>query len=287
MSATVYYHGNCPDGFTAAYVAHCALPTARLVACHYGIEPPMPHEGAGQFVYFVDFCPPRATLDAMVAAGHTVTVLDHHKTAQADLADWTGGAQVFDMERSGAGIAWDFFVDSPVERLGYSPLVAYVQDRDLWRHQLQYSKEVSAYIMSWEYTLENWRNIDAWLRTGFQACVAEGRGLLRLKRKDTDMICRQAYRAFIGGHEVHVVNATSLWSEVGDEMLQRHAKDPFAASYCDLKNENLRMWSLRSRQGEGSFDVSQIAAMYGGGGHRNAAGFRTTRPERPIDNVGV
>jgi len=34
----------------------------------------------------------------------------------------------------------------------------------------------------------------------------------------------------------------------------------------------------------GDFDVSEIAKQYGGGGHRNAAGFRTARPPLLIDD---
>jgi nanoRNase/pAp phosphatase (c-di-AMP/oligoRNAs hydrolase) len=43
--------------------------------------------------------------------------------------------------------------------------------------------------------------------------------------------------------------------------------EPFAAAYFD--RADARVFSLRSRG-----DVSAIAKAYGGGGHRNAAGFQ-------------
>jgi nanoRNase/pAp phosphatase (c-di-AMP/oligoRNAs hydrolase) len=46
---------------------------------------------------------------------------------------------------------------------------------------------------------------------------------------------------------------------------------PFAACYYD--KPGARVFSLRSR-GDDGMDVSAIAAIYGGGGHRNAAGFQ-------------
>jgi len=46
---------------------------------------------------------------------------------------------------------------------------------------------------------------------------------------------------------------------------------PFAACYYD--RPDARVFSLRSR-GEDGLDVAEIAASYGGGGHRNAAGFQ-------------
>ena len=48
---------------------------------------------------------------------------------------------------------------------------------------------------------------------------------------------------------------------------------PFAACYWDTPTG--RVFSLRSTT-EGS-DVAKIAATYGGGGHRSAAGFQAPR----------
>ena len=46
--------------------------------------------------------------------------------------------------------------------------------------------------------------------------------------------------------------------------------EPFAACYYETAKG--RVYSLRSR--EGGVDVSVIASLFGGGGHKNAAGFR-------------
>lgn len=280
MNTHIFYHGNCPDGFTAMYVALVQHPSAVTHECHYGPAFKWPQEKS--FCYIVDFCPTRAEIEDGITQGHRIIILDHHETAEAALKglDAPNLTVQFDMKRSGAGIVWDWFyggITGESPSMGYSPLVAYVQDRDLWRHELQYSKEINAYIMSMDYTVENWLQIDGWLRSRFIDCKNEGAAILRCKAKDTAMIIKQAQFAFIGGHKVPVVNATSLWSEVGDALLAAYPDAPFAASYCDLKGER-RMWSLRSKQGENSFSVSQIASMYGGGGHRNAAGFRSGKP---------
>ena len=46
--------------------------------------------------------------------------------------------------------------------------------------------------------------------------------------------------------------------------------EPFAACYWDTPTG--RVFSLRST--DDGLDVSEIAKKYGGGGHRNASGFR-------------
>lgn len=279
MKTSVYYHGNCPDGFTAAWVARILYPTATFVPVHYTDEWKTPPPDEPGFVYFIDYCPPLDVLHGWRALGHSITVLDHHKSAEPILKMW-GGHYVFANERSGAGIAWDYFFAGSM----YPPLVAYAQDRDLWQHKLQHSREVNAYIMSFQYTFENWMEIDVDLRTAFRECVDQGTAIERYKAKDTAMICAQTTWEFIGGHKVPVVNATSLWSEVGERLLALNDA-PFVASFSDTKH-GTRVWSLRSRQGADSFDVAQIAGMYGGGGHRNAAGFRTPRPPA-LDDKGI
>ena len=87
----------------------------------------------------------------------TLVVLDHHKTAAADLAGLgTTGPNIhleFDMRRSGARLAWDWF--HPNERR-CSLAVRYVEDRDLWRCALPYSRQVTTGIDAYEQTLESW-----------------------------------------------------------------------------------------------------------------------------------
>ena len=40
-----------------------------------------------------------------------------------------------------------------------------------------------------------------------------------------------------------------------------------------MRSDGLKIWSLRSDRNLGDFDVSAVAKLRGGGGHRNAAGF--------------
>lgn len=122
MTRTIcIYHANCADGFTAAWCVRYALgDTVEFIPAEYGSEPP---DVAGAHVIIVDFSYKRPVLERMAQDARTILVLDHHKTAQADLAgmpapssDWTWqisleGSHValFDMDRSGAQMAWDFF----------------------------------------------------------------------------------------------------------------------------------------------------------------------------------
>jgi uncharacterized protein len=72
----------------------------------------------------------------------------------------------------------------------------------------------------------------------------------------------------IGGFDVPVANLPyTLSSDAGHLMAQN---EPFAACYWDTPDG--RVFSLRSS--DAGQDVSAVAKSYGGGGHRNAAGFQ-------------
>src|SRR5688500_3788876 len=100
----VLYHGNCHDGFGAAWAARRKFGDAAVYQpVTHGYPPPtMP---PGSEVLIVDFAYPRSTL-LELDDQHQVQVLDHHKTAQTDLEGL--GFCIFDLERSGAMLTWEY-----------------------------------------------------------------------------------------------------------------------------------------------------------------------------------
>jgi nanoRNase/pAp phosphatase (c-di-AMP/oligoRNAs hydrolase) len=107
---------------------------------------------------------------------------------------------------------------------------------------------------------------------GYHRIVTEGTAM---QRYADSLVREQAGRAIpmtLAGYEVPVVNTTTLFSEVGDYLCQKHPAAPFVAYYFDRHDQ--RQWGLRSR---GGFDCSVVAQTFGGGGHPGAAGFVTAK----------
>jgi oligoribonuclease NrnB/cAMP/cGMP phosphodiesterase (DHH superfamily) len=255
----VIYHANCIDGFTAAWCAWRRYgDTAEYIPAQYGEEPP---DVTGSEVLIVDFSYPRETLLEMVTGSKTLRVLDHHKTAEADLAglDFC----TFDMSRSGAGLAWDELHGGPRPQL-----VAFVEDRDLWRWRLPDSKEVSAYIGSWERTFERWEMLRELLDDERETAVSQGSAILRALDAYVDHLRDKWRLCKLGGYEVPVINTTHAVSELVGKIAEVSGAK-FAVGWFE-SGEGDFVYSLRSR---GDFDVSTVAKLYGGGGHKNAAGF--------------
>lgn len=254
----VVYHGHCPDGYGAAWAAWKALADrATYIPAMY--DQPLPAFPRHAKVLFVDFCPSRGIALALAPSVEEVMVLDHHKTS-AEAMEGVSWAH-FDMDHSGAYLAWVHFHGEPAP-----DFVKYLEDRDLWRFKLPYSREIAAALGSYPMTFEVWSMI---AEMGMEKLKLDGGVILRYQSKKIDEMCsRVAWKDF-DGHKVPVVNATVLFSEVGDKLCQIYPDVPFSAYYYD-RADGRRQWGLRS---PGRFDVSEVARKRGGGGHPGAAGF--------------
>lgn len=295
----VIYHGDCYDGFGAAWAAYQKLgPEVEYHPAKYGQPPPDVRE---RRVWVVDFSYPRDVLLRMDDEAVSLTVLDHHKTAQADLEGLP--FCTFDMEKSGAVLTWEHFLPG----IAVSLLLQYVQDRDLWRFELPHSREFSAALRSYPMDFAEWDRIAdrfvaltgnaappgprQWIHPMFE----EGTAILRHTQEEVRRISDRAVwveirtPAFVDNSNrpvplnVPMVNATSFFSEVGDELCRRHPDAPFGLYYMD-RDDGKRQWGMRSRPSEKypeGFDTSEVARSLGGGGHRNASGFVTSFGEWP------
>lgn len=279
MKMIVIYHANCIDGFTAAYVAWCEYGgDAVYVPAQYGEPPP---EVVGKDVLVVDFSYPRTTLEKMAAEAKSIRVLDHHKTAEADLSGLP--FCTFDMLRSGAGLAWDELHG------GERPaLVDYVEDRDLWNWKLPDSREVSAWLSSFKPDFHVWETLAGVLQNDRPVAVGQGTAILRALNGYVDSLSQKYAVHPIGGHAVPVINTTHAISELVGQLASLTGV-PFAAGWFQ-RHDGKFVYSLRSR---GDFDVSEVAKRFGGGGHKNAAGFTVdalvhdATPPNPAGEVGV
>lgn len=260
----VIYHANCVDGFAAAWCAWRKYgDSAKYIPAQYGDPPPPVLD---EDVLIVDFSYRRETLLAMRhQSSGNFRVLDHHKTAEADLAGL--GFCTFDMSRSGAALAWDVLHGGARPRI-----VDYVQDRDLWQWKLYESRAISAWLSSWSFDFAVWENLAHDLKMDFENCRAQGAAILRALDGYVDANSKRFRVGPIGGHEVPIINTTHAISELVGRLAEL-AGVKFAAGWFQ-REDGLFVYSLRSR---GDFDVSEVAKQYGGGGHKSAAGFTVDR----------
>lgn len=254
----IAYHADCPDGFCAAFVVQKQWPTAELLPCTYGMLPPL-DACNGKNLIVVDFSWKREVCLALQRLTNSILILDHHQTAEAELHDLSFAQ--FDVTRSGAQMAWDYCF---LKRRPW--YVDYTADRDLWRWKLPESRAVSAYIMALPHTIAAWEELDR--MTAFEA-AALGRGALAHVEHYVTKVCEQAYAGRWQGLSIKIVNAAYLnISDVCNRLCEQGAQVGLG---WFVRGDGLIQFSLRSI---GEIDVSELAKQFGGGGHRNAAGFQ-------------
>jgi oligoribonuclease NrnB/cAMP/cGMP phosphodiesterase (DHH superfamily) len=272
----VIYHGNCADGFSAAWCFWRKYGTgADYVA---GVHQQDPPDVTGRDVYLVDFSYKRAVVEQMLKVANSVCLIDHHKTAIEDLQplfmqDSGAGepkklAHFTDLNRSGATLAWDYLFPGEDRPL----LLGHVEDRDLWRFKLPGTREIHAVVFSLEYSFETWDKLMSADQVELLKMTAAGAAIERKHHKDVaELVAVCKRRMVIGTHDVPVASLPyTMASDAAHLMAQG---EPFAACYWDTADG--RVFSLRAT--DDGVDVSDVAKLYGGGGHAKAAGFKVPR----------
>lgn len=268
------YHADCSDGFGAAWVVNHFLGKGKVSfhAASYNQPPP---DVTGNHVIIVDFSYPADVLVAMSKIALSITLLDHHKTAEEALSGVQARVAIergcpvyieFDKARSGARMAWDYYA------FDHEPppaLLRRIEDRDLWKFNYADTKAVTAALYSYPMEFQVW---DELMARPIGDLALEGAALLRDQDRKIAQVTATSLRSMmIGGVLVPVVNCPGfMYSEVASRLAVAGC---FAACYTDTASH--RRFSLRST--DAGVDVSEIAKLYGGGGHRNAAGFEVPR----------
>lgn len=239
----------------------------------------------GKNVALLDFSFDVEATSRQVAVASQYVVLDHHASAQENLKALPDANKMFEIKMSGATLAWNFFHPGTEIPL----LFRYVEDKDIWRWALHSSDAFGAAFELTvdlpgigEVTCKDFVPLDRLFKGGdeaLQRLLVTGNTILRYQNsvvaKHTRKYTRRRLKQ-LPEFVCAVVNATTLVSEIGDAL----AKEPgvnFAFIFTQESESADCQWryriSLRSCfPQEGQADVSAIAKLFGGGGHRTAAG---------------
>ena len=267
-SPLVIYHANCSDGFAAAWAVRRRFPGAELYAATY--QTPAP-EVRGRDVVIVDFSFSREVTERLRAEAREFLLLDHHATAEDDLAGVPGC--FFDRTRSGAEIAWDWFHLTP-----RPDFLTYIGDGDRWAWELADSRTINEYLRIAPKTIES-----------YDALAELSPEELR-RRGEIARLASSNYRALVAGNALPAIIA-----EIPEDGIDPRFREPtlgvnappwnhselladlalrspagYAFSYYQKGDGS---WSYSFRAAPGGPDVARFAKQFGGGGHPSAANF--------------
>ncbi len=261
----VIYHKRCPDGFGAAYAAWKKFgDAAEYIPAGYGDTA---LEGLeGKEIYLLDFSYEiPGEMERLAKIASRFVALDHHQSSKqlVEIAP----EHVYDENRSGATIAWSFFhPDTPIPRL-----LSYIEEGDLYRYALPESRDVFSYLVVQPDDFAMWDTLmqtleDDAVRTKFLIKAAAYTEYFELLAK---ISVEAAKKVSFEGYECYFTTAMpsiTMRSYVGHEL---YKKLPPLALVVSAHPDGFGV----SIRGDGTVDVSKIAAKYGGGGHPGSCGF--------------
>lgn len=278
IKAIIVYHAQCLDGFAAALAAWLKYgDDALYLPARYGneddIRTVLQHCKPHREVIIVDFSFPLDVLQQIEDASSFVTMLDHHKTAfemfnaplETPFEERTAEHYYFlDNTKSGCLLAWEYFWGADPAPLAFQ----HIDDRDRWQFKMQGTKEFNAAL--WNHP----RDFAAWWKlfepAGVTQLYQEGEALLKAQALHVEYAVKRARPVTLLGQKGLIINSDQDISEIGHAL-------------CSLNNTFGMIWYIDSTgnvacslRSNGDYDVSAIAKQFGGGGHKNAAGFKLT-----------
>lgn len=259
----VIYHFPCHDGFTAAWCAWKYLKqfgNIESIVFHGTKHGDTCPDVTGKNVLIIDFSYKREILLELHEKASNLIVLDHHISAQKELENLDFA--FFDMTRSGAGLAWDYFWYTESR----PRLINFVEDRDIWRWTHEGSAEFMTAFM--ELVPTQFEEYNKYLDDEVvEEMINNGKVLKTYADNKVKRLAEKAGNAEFLGYKIKIVNASDHISDLGNYLSTDC--DFVLIWYHDAINNKFPI-SLRSN---GVVDVSEVAKKFGGGGHKAAAGF--------------
>jgi len=262
------YHKNCLDGKAAAAVVLRHAPDAELVPMQYGETAPTVE---GRDTYVVDFALSIEGMRALKAQASSLTWIDHHASSLPIRARLGWGH--LDVSTCGAVLTWRTLFPTDIP----PTILAYIEDKDLWRWALPDSRAVAAGLAR------------AFAGTKVEGILeADVTAMAELGRDDLAKQALRVREAVLTG--VAVENA---YGQPGVRMLAvpiNHDQNEIAELACQsvaegglgydlavmfyLRKDGRWVHSLRS----GTVNCATIAERLGGGGHPSSACYLSVQP---------
>lgn len=272
----VLYHGsNCTDGLGSKYAAWKKYgDKATYIPVTYGEDLPeelvsVVNETDEVEVYIIDFSYAREVLDDLNNRVNKLVVLDHHKTSEEALRgrDYA----LFDMNKSAAVLGWEYF--HPGEPVPLA--LQMVQDRDLWTWALNDTMEFSLGFEGRKDEMCEWDKVcfdDDYLND----VINDGSKIYSYQVTQVSRLAEKAkFRdVYVQNkkYSIALINSPVYQSELGALLSVKYPID-FALMYSISPDLEVSL-GFRSRSDNTGADVSEIAKVFGGGGHRNASGAK-------------
>ncbi len=282
MQPTVIHHSADYDGLFCREIARKFLPEAKLIGWDFA-DPPLALPFGRVFVldlpidrtFGFDFTGPKALPEGFNQ--QNFVWIDHHKSSIE-----THPADIPGCRMDGVAacrLAWQWFIAQAimpakemfVERKVSEPLaVQLAGEYDIWDHRdpravpLQFGLD-SVKELDWDALLTG----EGWHYT--EDLVENGRAAQNvIAKRDASMIAHRSFEVEFEGLKFLCLNIARCNSQTFISGVKPE-HDGVMGFYWNGKHWNFSLYGV---PGKPAVDLSRIAVKYGGGGHKQACGFR-------------
>lgn len=219
-------------------------------------------------LYIVDFSYPREQLLELQSRVKEIHVFDHHDTARKELAGLDFA--VFSDQFAGAGLTWNQLYPHAV----VPDIVQLVDDYDLWL--FKHGDRTRAFHLGLRYfnvkTVPDFRTILEPAR--LSRCFEMGRLLLEIQTKQVDTLVNNPLHVTeYFQNQCVVFNNVAHFNEVASTVLSTLASVDMVMNWFLVPDEDKIVFSFRTNAQRDIHLGDGVCKLYGGGGHKNAAGF--------------
>ena len=263
-----FYHSSDLDGHCSGAIVKLKYPNCELIPINYGKEIDLDTIEKNEVVYMVDFS--LKPFKQMFALNEKAKLfwIDHHATAIDNACTRNfiaSGGSLLKLDRAGCELTWEYcFPDKPLPRSVYL-LGRY----DIWDHQdpdvLPFQYGMKGFENTYPQNQEMWSGV---LNDfDLDKIIQWGHIIQEYEKNQNIKICKsQAFETEFKGYKCICINRGFTNSKLFDSI------DKYDIMIAFHRRKGLWFVSLYSQKDE--INCGKIASLYGGGGHKGAAGFQ-------------
>lgn len=263
------YHSNDLDGQCSGAIVKYKYPECELFGIDYGQEIPWNLIGKHNKIFLVDFSfqPVNNTLK-LIDLNKQLIWIDHHISAIRELFDY----DIKGLQEVGKGaceLTWRFLFPNKKIPLAVKLLSQY----DVWNH-----KDIRTIPFQYGIRLRDTHpdNQNFWSRLFssndlLSFIVTVGNNILTYIEKENRIFSKQSFELDFEGYKCIALNKSgnSKMFDFVENIDKYDIKLTFVYKY--------NSWTITLYTSQDNIDVSKIASKYGGGGHKQAAGFQVNK----------
>lgn len=260
-----FYH-NDRDGEASAFSVYYSNSNVEVISINYGQNFPFSLIKDDEHIWIVDYSIEPKEMDRLLEITPNVIWIDHHKTAINKYANYD--KEIKGIRKIGVAacvLTWEFIKGEDVPEC-----IKLIGDRDIW--DWKYG-EKTKYFYAGSELEDTLPKSEFWINCVSDASymdkiIENGKTVERYKDKRFHTIAKQlGYEIEFHGYKCFAVNVPHVSSDAFGDAISRY---DILIPHCRRKD----YWTLSLYTEKDHIDVSEIAQIYGGGGHKQASGFQ-------------